>query len=289
MPLQTQGQISIENIRNQLGLRPGDFGSRSLVYLSEYVGFSSPHAMSDFYGYPPYPPYGTLYTSYCSGCILYFTYHDGSGGYYDQVQEYNSPTCGCGGGGYYCYDLYNNCGIYQFPCYNYGYSSCGSGGGCLLEGTLVKLSNGTEVAIESLTTGMELSSIIVGNMPDIDAYETLSLWSEINPTLSSTSAIVSGNIEKIVNSILIFNNGVLTSSKDHLHVVKRDSVWSVMRADEILIGDSFINQDGSDQIINSIVENTGSFKVYKLDVESNDIYIANGIITHNKPIEENPY
>jgi hypothetical protein len=279
MPLQTSGPISIENIRNQLGLSSG-----SLVYLSEYVGFSAPHAMSDFYGYPPYPPYGEFYESYCTGCVLYFVYHDGSGGYYTVVQDYDSPICGgsCGGyGGYYCYDYWGNCGIYQYPCYNYGYESCG-GGACLLEGTLVKLSDGTEITIESVTTGMELSSIIVGDMPDTDAYEPLSLWSETNPTLSNTSVTVSKNIEKIVGSVLIFNDGLLTSSEDHLHVVKRNSIWSVMRANDILVGDSFINQDGSEQIINSIVKNTGSFKVYKLDVESNDIYIANGIITHNK-------
>jgi intein/homing endonuclease len=119
-------------------------------------------------------------------------------------------------------------------------------------------------------------------MPNTDAYEPLSLWSETNPTLSNTSVTVSKNIEKIVGSVLIFNDGLLTSSEDHLHVVKRNSIWSVMRANDILVGDSFINQDGSEQIINSIVKNTGSFKVYKLDVESNDIYIANGIITHNK-------
>lgn len=127
MPLQTSGPISIENIRNQIGLRPGDFGSRSLVYLSEYVGFSAPHAMSDFYGYPPYPPYGTYYSAYCDGCTYYNQYHDGYGGFYSEVFEYNSPSCGCGGGGgYYCAPDWApwDCGIYQSPCWTYGYYDC---------------------------------------------------------------------------------------------------------------------------------------------------------------------
>jgi hypothetical protein len=280
MPLQTSGPISIENIRNQIGLRPQDYGSRSLVYLSEYVGFTAPHAMSDFYGYPPYPPYGTFYTSYCSGCTLYFTYHDGSGGYYDSIQEYNSQICGCSPNAYYCLDMWNNCGIYQSPCYQLGLSECYSS--CLLEGTLVKLSNGTEIAIESLTIGMELSSIVIGNMPGGDNFEILKQWSETNPTLSNTSSTVTQNTEHVVYSVLSFNDGLLTSSEDHIHVIKRNSVWFVMKANDILVGDSFINQNGSEQIINSIVKNTGSFKVYKLDVESNDIYIANGVITHNR-------
>ena len=155
------------------------------------------------------------------------------------------------------------------------------GGGCLLKGTLVKLSNGTEVTIESLTTGMELSSVIIGNMPDESNVEALMQWSQTNPTLSNTSATVTQNTEYIVNSILSFNDGLLVSSEDHIHVVKRNSVWSVMKASDILVGDSFVNQNGSDQVINSIVKSNGVFEVYKLDVESNDVYIANGTITHN--------
>lgn len=161
----------------------------------------------------------------------------------------------------------------------------GGGGGCLLEGTLVKLSNGTEATIESLTIGMELSSMIIGNMPDGDNFETLKQWSQTNPTLSNTSATVTQNTEHIVNSVLSFNNGLLVSSEDHVHVIKRNSAWFIMKACDILVGDSFVNQNGSEQIINSIVKNSGSFKVYKLDVESNDVYIANGIITHNRKDE----
>lgn len=165
-----------------------------------------------------------------------------------------------------------------------------SGGGCLLKGTLVKLSNGTEVTIESLTTGMELSSIIIGNMPDESNVEALMQWSQTNPTLSNTSATVTQNTEYIVNSILSFNDGLLVSSEDHIHVVKRNSVWCVMKASDILVGDSFVNQNGSEQVINSIVKSNGVFEVYKLDVESNDVYIANGTITHNykEPIIDDP-
>jgi intein/homing endonuclease len=38
------------------------------------------------------------------------------------------------------------------------------------------------------------------------------------------------------------------------------------------------------------VKSNGVFEVYKLDVESNDVYIANGTITHNykEPIIDDP-
>jgi len=42
-----------------------------------------------------YPAYGSWTgSSYCLGYTLYYTYHDGSGGTYNQAVQSNSPTCG---------------------------------------------------------------------------------------------------------------------------------------------------------------------------------------------------
>ena len=43
-----------------------------------------------------YPAAGTLQTSYCSSCILYYRYHNGSGGTYDVSQGQNDQACTCG-------------------------------------------------------------------------------------------------------------------------------------------------------------------------------------------------
>lgn len=152
---------------------------------------------------------------------------------------------------------------------------------CLLAGTLITLADGTQKAIENIAIGDELKSTVVGDMPDGDNTEVLALWSQANPTISNTTTTVQNNKMSTVDSVLSFNNGRLTSSKDHLHVIKRSGNWMVVIASSVVVGDVFVTQSGSEVVITLIEELTGTFNVYKLDVETNDTYIASDIITHN--------
>lgn len=165
-------------------------------------------------------------------------------------------------------------------------ASCDGGGDkCLLEGTMVKLADGTSTAIENLKYGQSVSSVVIGNMPDTDNVQQLLLWIQSNPPLSNTTSSVKNIIKYNVNSVLNFNNDLLISSKDHLHIIKRNNAWITSIASDIMIGDYFIDEEYNEIEIVSIQEMTGSYNVYKLNVESNDTFIANGIITHNaKPL-----
>ena len=160
-------------------------------------------------------------------------------------------------------------------------SPSGGGGGCLLEGTLVSLANGTTIAIEELITGTELSSIIVGDMPNSDDVDTLLTWSQANPTLANTTTSVTNNKMSVTGTILNFNNDLIKSSAEHLHIIKRNNICMVVKANTIRLGDSLISGTGSIVLITSVQVITGMFKVYELDVETNDTFIANGILTHN--------
>lgn len=44
-------------------------------------------------------PAGTFMSSYCSGTSLVYRYANGSGGFYDSIVQFDSPSCGGGGGG----------------------------------------------------------------------------------------------------------------------------------------------------------------------------------------------
>ena len=169
-------------------------------------------------------------------------------------------------------------------------ASCDGGGdpSCLLAGTLITLADGTQKAIETIAIGDVLKSTVVGDMPNSDNTEVLTLWSQANPTISNTTTTVQNNKMSTVDSVLSFNNGRLTSSKDHLHVIKRSGNWMVVIASSVVVGDIFVTQSGSEVTITSIEELTGTFNVYKLDVETNDTYIASDIITHNGKITPEP-
>lgn len=95
MPLQASGPISISQIRTELINVSTLYSLRA---LSAAANKTSPDAMSEFYGYSACTPAGTYYTQFCSGYNLYYTYHNGSCGYYNSLIQTNSPTCGCQSG-----------------------------------------------------------------------------------------------------------------------------------------------------------------------------------------------
>ena len=175
-------------------------------------------------------------------------------------------------------DSWENCDGY------FGGGDVPGGGKCLIEGTMVQLADGTQTAIETLVNDQSLASVVVGNMPDTDTVSQLLSWSQINPVLSNTTTNMVNKVEYTVDSVINFNNNLITSSKDHLHIIKRSGTWMISKARDILVGDVFIDKNYNEIQITSIQELTGSYKVYKLNVETNDTFIANGIITHNSKI-----
>lgn len=129
MPLPSSGNpISLAQVNTELGNNTTTEISLNQSTVRSLFQKTTPNtaiAMSDGWGKSACPPYGTYLTSYCSGYTLYNRYANGSCGYYDQVAEYNSATCGyCDPYGtyvgYYCsgttkYDEYANgsCGTYS--------------------------------------------------------------------------------------------------------------------------------------------------------------------------------
>jgi hypothetical protein len=157
----------------------------------------------------------------------------------------------------------------------------GGGGGCLIGGTKITLSDGSLINIENLNVGQKLMATVFGNMPNTDDVTTLKSWTEINPSISSTESELVSIKAYEVSKTYNFNNGLIVSSGDHLHIVKvNDSTWTVLEAENIKIGDKFMTIKG-EVLIGTITEDHNITTVYKLDVEPNDTYIANGVVTHN--------
>ena len=155
----------------------------------------------------------------------------------------------------------------------------GGGGGCLIGGTKITLADNSVVNIEELYIGLQLKSTIFGNMPNTDNVAELKTWSELAPSISSTTTEIVSLLAFDVLETYSFNNGLLVSSKDHLHVVKVGDSWTVLETDYIQVGNKLMSINGEVEITS--IEIGGPATVYKLDVETNDTYIANGIVTHN--------
>jgi hypothetical protein len=155
---------------------------------------------------------------------------------------------------------------------------------CLLEGTKVTLHDGTQKNIEELVIGDTLlSKVVLGNpnMPDSDDISVLSQWSSESITLSSELTQITAVTGYPRASVTYINNGLLKASPSHQHIVKKNGVWTVAITTDLQVGDSLINENGQEILIESLSEVNGSFVVYKIDVEQNDTFIADGIVTHN--------
>ena len=292
MGLQSSGQISLEDIRAELSASTTNVSLRS---MSNSAGKSSPDAISEFYGYSAISYYSfnssLKATSPFGVCFLSI----GSTWYYDDAISTSFPVVG-----QVCYTNPSGntklpSGFYRVGLSLFIYISGSNGaitstslcGGCLLEGTLVTLADGTQTAIENLLVGDNLESLNINTVPNTSAdcdgcVDELLDWNTSNFTSAEGLAAVITNDSLEVNEIININNGLLKSTIDHIHFIKRNDLWQFKRAGEILQGDILLNNKNKEVLIVSAELMIGNvYTVYRLNVETNDVFYANGILTHN--------
>ena len=160
-------------------------------------------------------------------------------------------------------------------------STGGSGGGCFIEGTNITLADGSQVLIETLQVGNVLKSFAIDTLPLYSDDDTvLTTWN--TETLSgtdSTATIVS--IRPIqVTEIIVINN-LLKTTPDHKHLVKHEGVWSFASAYMVVVGDIMLDINNNEFEITSAELQQVETVVYKMDVESLDVFYAENVLTHN--------
>ncbi len=165
-------------------------------------------------------------------------------------------------------------------------SSCAGGDppSCLFEGTKIEMHDGSLKNIEDILIGDTLMSRGVHgtpNIPDSDDPEVLAAWSSETISLPSELTQVSSVIGYNRNSIVYINGGLLYASQDHQHLVKTGGSWKIVKSSDLQLGDMLIDKNGQEIEITNLRTVYGDFIVYKIDVEQNDLFIANGIVTHN--------
>jgi hypothetical protein len=89
------------------------------------------------------------------------------------------------------------------------------------------------------------------------------------------------------NDNIDFNNGLLIATRTHYHLMKIKGRWNVrpiyVAQLALQYGDSvhFYHYDGTEVEITSAVDNTESLTVWEIDTEPDDVFFANGLLTHN--------
>ncbi len=149
------------------------------------------------------------------------------------------------------------------------FSGGGGGGGCVLAGTLITLSNGSQVPVESLQVGDSV----------------LSYNAQTGQLVASS---VSGNGASQVSQVLDVNNGALYISglnDQPMYVRMSNGTRGAVLLSHLRTGmDVFVPQAGAWVPVASLTWIAGSFTVYDLRVSSPTAsnYVANGMLVNVK-------
>jgi len=154
------------------------------------------------------------------------------------------------------------------------------GGTCVLSGTPITLADGSTIPIDNLKGGDRVLSPSILTLPYDNNFDLFN-WAINKLILTEGTAVVTGNKRSQVNEVYSINNGTLTTTSTHQHLFKQNGTWNIKTTPYLMVGDYLSDRNGEEILIESIEILTGEFKVFTLDVEENDLYIANGILTHN--------
>lgn len=173
----------------------------------------------------------------------------------------------------------------------YSRTTCVSGGGfgggfqCLPTGTLISINTTTQRPIEELQIGDTILS--KGGGFNTDDYLEMHNYDVANMTGQLRETTIAAHFETTSNDNINFNDGLLIATRTHYHLMKIDSRWAVrpIYVAQMYIENSlpvyFYNIDGTETEITTAVSDTTPIQVWEIDTEPDDVYFANGLLTHN--------
>jgi len=168
---------------------------------------------------------------------------------------------------------------------------------CLLFGTKVQLANGTEINVEDLNVGDEIKAWVPAGLPDegLDGGDNSETeWRFYH------SDLLSGSVQNVVVSDLTFNfaaayysinNGTIEATETHpIYVWDNEiSKYKFKIVGDILPGDKLVKADGSEEEVYDVAIVREDVEIATVNVENADVYISNGLISHNKGTTTQPF
>jgi hypothetical protein len=166
---------------------------------------------------------------------------------------------------------------------------------CLLFGTQIELANGTMVNVEDLNVGDEIKSWVPAGLPD----ENLDPESDQVEWRFYYSDTLEGSAQNVTVTDLTFNfaegyfslnNGLIKATETHPLYVWDNEIgkYKFKNVGEILPGDRLVMQDETEVEVTNIEIVRDDVEIVTVNVENADVYISNGLISHNKGTTTQP-
>ena len=154
---------------------------------------------------------------------------------------------------------------------------------CFLVGTEVSKSDGTVSNIEDLDVNDTILGATIPGLPDEDAGDEWKEHSSAEGTsVSSTNVTIKDIWYDYVTHYWNINNRVKVSGQHYMWTL-RDGWWQWIIADQLKVGDSLLNKDLSvEEITSKDFNGYGEYEVVNINVETEDVYFAADVLSHNK-------
>jgi len=167
---------------------------------------------------------------------------------------------------------------------------------CLLFGTKIQLANGSEVNVEDLNVGDQIKAWVPTGLPD----ESLTVDSQETEWRFFHSEILDGTEQTVTVQDLTFNfaegyfslnNGLIKATETHPLYVYCNEIkkYKFKNVGDILPGDKLVMQDQTEVEVFNIEVVEDDVEIVTVNVENADVYISNGLISHNKGTTTQPY
>jgi hypothetical protein len=206
--------------------------------------------------------------------VLTMKYEDG---YNINASNYATPTTKT----LYAVDVYNTVNQPDF---------------CLLFGTKVTLSSGNEINVEDLNVGDEIKAWVPTGLPDenLDGTDTIDtewrFWYKDEISGTAENVRIADITFNFANSFYSINNGLIRATGTHpLYVFDSEiQKYKFKNIENLLSGDKLIMDDQTEIEITNIDIITEDVEIVTINVENADVYLSNGIISHNKGTSTQP-
>lgn len=171
---------------------------------------------------------------------------------------------------------------------------------CLLFGTKVTKADNTEINVEDLSVGDRIKAWVPAGLPD----ESLSRESSEVEWRFYFQEIADGTYTEVTIADLVFNfasgyyninNGLIKATGTHPLWVWDSEIekYRFKNVENILPGDLIVKYDETNGIseveVNDIQVVTDDVEIVTINVENADVYLANGVVSHNKGTTAQPY
>ena len=153
---------------------------------------------------------------------------------------------------------------------------------CLTLDTPIAKADGTIITAGEIEEGDVLKGFQVNGLAD-DSDSDYLQWNSTELSTTAEDVTVTDVVFSFSSRIYNINEGELQITGEHPMLIKDvDDTFKFKPALSIVVGDSLIKEDSSEVKITSVVSTDGDAEVVSIDVETQDTYLINGYITHNK-------